>query len=161
MCSLWNRLSAKCLAAQRTSKNCTWHSPASCSGDPSRGRATRVGPEPDGGGREEAGAVHEQQRRPGRSRHIRNLPPSPPGAKTVQSILWRIIDKMWMIVLWQKYFPRLQMTKLWWLLQSETSSAWQNFLVAGGVRKEDHRHGWRLRWRLASFWQGRKRKVIW
>ena len=50
-------------------------------GDPSRGRATRVGPEPDGGGREEAGAVHEQQRRPGRSRHIRNLPPSPPGLK--------------------------------------------------------------------------------
>ena len=60
MCSLWNRLSAKCLVLQRMDlcKNCTFFTSCFVSGDPSRGRASRVGPEPDGGGREEAGTVN-------------------------------------------------------------------------------------------------------
>lgn len=39
-------------------KNCTFFTSCFVSGDPSRGRASRVGPEPDGGGREEAGTVN-------------------------------------------------------------------------------------------------------
>ena len=41
---------------------------------------------------------------------------------------------------------------LWHTLQSA---------ISGGVRKEDYRHGGRLRRGLAAFWQGRQRKVIW
>ena len=72
--------------------------------------------------------------------------------------LWsQIMRKNW-------YQPVCHKVGSVWQLVDDIRCTWQKMtmsLMSGGVWKEDHRHGWRLRWRLAPFWQGRKRKVIW